>query len=338
MPATPPNRSAPPLWQRLRASRSLAFGDAVLRGSGQVVFMDSPLTGLLFFAAMLRGAWAGGTTLAVALGSVLGCVVATATAHLLRAEGAGLRAGLYGFNGMLVGAGLPTFLVASPPMWLMLVCAAACSTGVTLALAALLRGRGIPGLTFPFVLVTWLALLAAYRLPLPGLAGLPPAAPTAAPVMAVLGAGLEAHAALAVLGQAALTNVSQVFFVDDALAGALFVLGLALHSRACAALAVLGGLVASACALLAGADAHAVAHGLWGYSAALTAPAVGCVFLRPGARTWLLAAAASVLTALAQGATAAAAATLGLPALTFPFVLCTWLVLLAQQALAGRQR
>lgn len=37
--------------------------DAALRGSGQVIFMDKPLTGALNFVALFWGAFAGGTTL-----------------------------------------------------------------------------------------------------------------------------------------------------------------------------------------------------------------------------------------------------------------------------------
>lgn len=313
--------SPPTMAPRVRPA-PWRFLEHVLRGSGQVVFMDNPYTGLLNFIAFGWGAWAGGTNWSVAIGAVVGVLVATATAHALAVDAAERHAGLYGFNGLLVGAAIPTFLAATPLIWAVLVLASAASTLVTRALARLLQPWGIPFLTFPFVFTTWLVLLAAY--PLPGLspAGLPEAA---LPAASVADAG-ALPAALVV--RAVLASVGQVFFVDNPVSGALFLLALALESRRAALLAALGALLAVACALLLGADRGQVVHGLWGYSAVLTAVALGAVFLRPGVRTLAYAAAGTVFTVLVQGASFSIAGALGVPALTFPFVLVTWLFLL----------
>lgn len=307
--ARPSVRSAP--WRFLERS---------LRGSGQVMFMDNPYTGLLNFAALGWGAWAGGTRWTVVLGAALGLLVATGTAQALRVDRTARDAGLYGFNGLLVGAGIPTFLAPTPPMWAVLVLACAASTWITRALAGLLRPWGVPGLTFPFVFITWLVLLAAQLLPGQALGALP-AAGLAAPAGAALG--------LADWGRAVLASVAQVFFVDDPVSGALFLLALALQSRRAAVLAAAGALLAVATALALGAGRAPVVHGLWGYSAVLTAVAVGDAFLPSGARTLALCVAAVLLTVLVQGASLALAGPLGVPVLTFPFVLATWLVLLA---------
>lgn len=313
--------AAPSHWSSMAARHpALAFLDSALRGSGQVVFMDNPLSGLLNVAALCWGAWAGGTTWPVVAGAVLGGLVATATAWLLPLDRGARAAGLYGFNGLLVGAGLLTFLASTPLTWAVLVFACACSTVLALAIGRWLQPWRLPGLTFPFVLTTWLVLLAAH-----GLAGLPaaPAAP-----MAAVGA-LDTAGFL----RAALVAVAQVFFVDNPVSGAIFLLALAVHSRWCAGLALPGVLLANAAALALGADTGLLAHGLWGYSAALTAPAIGCVFLRPSPRSLCVALAATLFTVLAQGAIASLAGSLGMPALTFPFVLATWLFLLAGQVL-----
>lgn len=312
-------------WARMvDGSPAAEWLDTALRGSGQVVFMNSPLTGLLNIAAMFWGAWAGGTTLAVAIGSVLGAMIATATAHALRADRGRLRIGLYGFNGMLVGAGLPTFLAAGPLMWAVLAFACAISTVVTLGVDTLARAWRIPGLTFPFVLTTWLVLLAAWQLPGLGPADLPAA------TLASGAAAADGAFGPAAFIRASLTSVSQVFFVDDPLSGLIFLAALAVQSRLCALLAAGGAMLAVAAALALGADREAVAHGLWGYSAVLTAVATGGVFLAPGATTLALCAAATLFTVLVQGAAATLAGTFGLPPLTFPFVLVTWLFLLAR--------
>lgn len=319
---TAPRPAEPSRWSTLAARHPvLAFVDSALRGSGQVVFMDNPLSGLLNFAALCWGAWAGGSTWAVAAGAAAGCLIATAVAWLLPVERTARRAGLYGFNGLLVGAGVFAFLANTPLAWTVLAFACACSTVLALAIGRWLQPWRLPGLTFPFVLTTWLVLLAAHAL-----TGLP--AVPATPIEAGDGAlGVDGFL------RAALVSVSQVFFVDNPAAGAIFLLALAVESRWCAGLAFGGALLANACALALGADAGLLAHGLWGYSAVLTAPAIGCVFLRPSPRSLLFAIAATLFTVLAQGATARVAGSLGVPALTFPFVLATWLFLLA-----GRQK
>jgi urea transporter len=309
-------------WSRAATRHPvLDFLDIALRGSGQVIFMDNPLTGALNFLALFWGAYAGGTTLAVAMGSVIGTLVSTAVACMLPVDRATLRKGLYGFNGMLVGVGIPTFVGQAPIMWWVLIFAAAATPVVTLAVNNVFKVWKTPGLTFPFILTTWLVVLMAHRLPELHVIGLssPALLPHAGDAF-----GFQAFV------RASLASVAQVYFVDNPVSGAIFLLALLVESRWCAGLAAAGAMIAVACALAAGADAGTAYHGLWGYSAALTAPAVGCVYLKvtPGTLAYCLA--ATLFTVLAQGAIAALAAPLGIPALTFPFVLTTWLFLIAR--------
>lgn len=298
--------------------------NATCRGSGQVVFMNNPITGLLNVAAFLWAAYFGGTTIFVALGAILGTFVSTITAYPLHADRESIRSGLYGFNGMLVGAALPTFLDNTPSMWALLLLATITVTFVTIALERLLSPWKIPGLTFPFVLTSWIVLLATYRFTTAAPAGLPKAQ-LIAPAVAV-----DHVWTLGDFLHASLTSVSQVFFVNNPVSGAIFLFALAVHSRWCALLAASGAALAVVTAWLLGADPTLILHGLWGYSAALTAPAIGCIFLKPSARSLALSALAVGFTVLVQAATASVSETVGLPALTFPFVLTTWIFLLAK--------
>lgn len=291
--------------------------DATLRGASQVIFMNNPLTGLLNLAALAWGAWMGGTAWVVLWGALLGTLAATAAARALGLPQGEWRAGLYGFNGLLAGAALPTFLAATPALWALLVAACAGSALAARALERALGRLGVPGLTFPFIAVTWAVLALAPAL---GLAGAPAPAPWAAP----------GPWGVPEFGRAVAVSVAQVFFVDDAGAGVIFLLALAVHSRAAAALAALGAAVGVALALAVGADGAAVAHGMWGYAAALTAPAVGCVFMRASPATVALALGAAALTVAVQAAAFALAGALGGPSLTIAFVLTTWAVLLAR--------
>ncbi|GMA77734.1 hypothetical protein GCM10025880_41510 [Methylorubrum aminovorans] len=93
----------------------------------------------------------------------LGVLVATLTARLLDCDAPSVSSGLYGFNGILVGAALPTFIASSPQLWAAIVIGAAASTVVTAAFSATLTDKwGIPGSTGPFVLTGWLMVAAAY--------------------------------------------------------------------------------------------------------------------------------------------------------------------------------
>ncbi len=100
-------------WEaRCAAAPALRFVDVNLRGVGQVMFQDNPMSGLLFLAAVAWGSFAGGVP-AVFGASVLGVIVATLTAMWLRVDTSALHAGLMGYNGVLVGAALATFIAPS---------------------------------------------------------------------------------------------------------------------------------------------------------------------------------------------------------------------------------
>src|SRR4249920_561286 len=119
-------------WERrCAASTILRFVDFNLRGIGQVMFQNNPLTGLAFLLAIGWGSYAGGVP-QVAIGGLLGVVVATLTAQWLHVDEAGLASGLYGYNAYLVGLALPTFLVASPLLWVYIVLGGAVSVVATL--------------------------------------------------------------------------------------------------------------------------------------------------------------------------------------------------------------
>ena len=149
-------------WERLCASsRILRFVDINLRGVAQVMFQNHPLTGTLFLAAIGWGSYAAGVP-QVAIAGLLAVVVATLTAQWLRVDEASLASGLYGYNGVLVGLALATFLAPGALLWVYVVLGAAVSVIAMLGIANAVKPWGVSALTFPFVLITWLLLLATY--------------------------------------------------------------------------------------------------------------------------------------------------------------------------------
>lgn len=298
------------------------FLDVNLRGAGQVIFQNNPLTGLFFLVAIGWGAVVGGQP-AVIIGAVVALLVATITAILLNVDESSLRQGLFGFNGVLVGAAVPTFLVAGISMWLILVIGAAVSTVVMLAVSKVMKTWGAPALTFPFVLTTWFLVLAAYSF------GHLPIASMGPPALAHQAAAAgDLKLAPLPLIEAWLKGPAQVFLINNTTSGILVVIGLFVSSPWAALFAVAGSAVALALSLGLGASLASVEAGLYGFSPVLTAVALGCVFYAPSWRTALFALLGTVFTVIVQGAMDAAIAPLGIPTFTAPFVFATWLFLL----------
>lgn len=135
----------------------LGFLDCVLRGIGQVMLQNNSYTGLLFVIGVCYSSLLFGAAL------LLGSAVSTATAMLLGVDRRLVRAGLFGFNGGLVGIALLYFLQPNVLTWGCVGFAAACSTIAMAALLSLLDGWKIPALTAPFVFISLCFFLATAR-------------------------------------------------------------------------------------------------------------------------------------------------------------------------------
>jgi urea transporter len=310
-------------WESLcSSSKLLRFVDVNLRGIGQVMFQDNPLSGLLFVIAIGWGSSVAGVP-EVAIGGLVAVVVATLTAHWLRVDESGLRAGLYGFNAYLVGLALPTFMEPTTTMWVYVVIGAAASVVFTLALANVLKTWSVSALTAPFVLAAWLLLAATHIFS--GLDG--GALPPVGEVVPIDPAAAD-PLRLGDFVQGIFTSISQVFLKGHGPAALLLLAGLAVSSVAAAVFAVVGALVAVVTAHMLGAESELITAGLLGFNPVLTAIALGAVFYRPGARVFVYTLLATVLSVIVQGAMMAFMTPFGIPTLTAAFILVTWLFLL----------
>ena len=229
----------------------LRFVDINLRGVAQVMFQNNPLSGALFLVAIGWGSYAAGVP-HIAIAGLLAVVVATLTAQWLRVDGASLASGLYGYNGILVGLALATFLAPGPLLWVYVVLGAAVSVVVMLGVTNAVKPWGVSALTFPFVLTTWLLLLATY-----GFSGLTGTAlPSGGSVTAFQ--PYEASPLTVVdLVQGVLLSISQVFLKASGVTALLLLAGLAVNSLAAAAFALAGAILAVLTAHLFGAESDA---------------------------------------------------------------------------------
>ena len=316
-------------WRYLvNKNRIASFIDTNLRGASQVFLQDNALTGLIILVAIFWGAHAA-RNLEVGFGAVAGLVISTFMAVLLRADQVSLRQGLFGFNGVLVGVAVPIFLAHSPAMWVCVVLGAAVSTVMTLAINNVAKTWGVSGSTAPFVFTTWLLLLAAYAF-----ARVPPVLLNAAALpVAASSPGTWPSDIFGILAR----SISQVYLIGNAVTGVLFLIAIAISSLRSAVFAALGAVVSLIVAVGFGANGVAIDTGLYGFSAVLTAIAVGAVLNQPSTRVMFYALLAAIFTVIVQAALNTAMSPLGIPALTFPYVLTMWLFQLPGVDLSRRR-
>jgi solute carrier family 14 (urea transporter) len=316
--AAPRDRLTLPLGTMQELNRRLAnrpvldFVNATLRGAGQVIFANNPLSGALLLAAMfLQAPWLGVMTLA-------GVTAATLAAKALRLSPPAVQNGIFGLNGVLIGAAIGFAGRAGNGPWNPVWIGAAV---VLSALATLVMqtvgtwfatrlqapplGVAFNGLMLGFVLLvvfvpqTWFDV------------GPPPLAFPPGPVD-----GLH-------LARSLPAGLGQVFFCDGALPLLLILLAVGLCTPLGLGVALLGCAMWLLAGLLLGARPGELYLGLWGYNAALTATAIGGVFYAPNRRSITIGALCAFLASAASIAMARWLSPLHLPVLSIPFTIVT---------------
>jgi urea transporter len=328
------NGTMPDWSERADRTPPAAFIDSCLRGVGQVCFMNNPITGLAILVAMcVAELWLG-------FAGALGLVVSTLSAIAIGMDRGAIRAGLYGFNGVLVGAGLSLFL---QPDWnvvvmVWIVVGAFFSTVLHAALANVFLGAwAVPPFTLAFNFITLIFLIGALNYAngrTGGLIAPAGAQVTAGEVSNTLRSAADAVSANNVEGvlNAMFRGISQLFFANSVASGIIIVVGLAVCSRIAAIFALVGSTVGMLTGLALGANGVAIYNGLWGFNSFDAALAIGGVFFVLTWRSGLLAVGCAVLAALLFGAIASLFTPWGLPALTLPFCFATLAFVLLKDA------
>lgn len=310
------------------AEKNVSFPITCLRGAGQVFFMENAFTGVMFFAAIAYASYATGIW-ATTIGAVIGLIVATLTAQLLDCDKPSINSGLFGFNGILVGVALPTFIAATPQLWFYIIIGSALSTVITATFGATLtKSWGIPGSTGPFVLTGWLMVAGAYSFGALNVTGdVPKLVSDYVAGTATIPANIE-------LVQIFFRNIAQVFLLGNEVSGALILIGIFVASRPAGIAAALGSLIAMIIAIGMRADPATVVQGLYGFSPVLTAIAVGTVFLKTDGKVIVYAVLATITTVFIQGAYDVIMAPMGLPSFTAPYVLTLYLFIAPKKLFA----
>ncbi|MEN4827483.1 urea transporter [Pseudomonas sp. P39-UII1] len=259
------------------------WATALLNGFSQVLLLRNPLCGLCCLLAILL------TAPNLVGGALLGALAGLLTAQRRGYDRADRQAGLYCYNGVLIGILVSAVLPWSAIMPPLIIAAGGLSSIITHQW----RKRGgklLIAYTAPFVLLGWGTLLIA------------------APSTAMF-AEPDPLYALA-------RGVGQIFLLDNPLAGLLIIVGMFIANPYAAMWAVIGSAIGGGVALLA-EQTQAAWMGLYGFNAALAALA----FSRQGERPWvtlLAIALALVLQPLFK--------LLPVAGLTAPFVVACWLM------------
>jgi urea transporter len=328
------NGTMPGWAARVEDNPLLDFVDTCLRGVGQVCFMNNPVTGLAILVAMVVAEpWLG-------FAGALGLVASNLAAIGIGMDRGAIRAGLFGFNGVLVGAGLSLFLQPDWDLLVMvwIVVGASFSTVLHGALAGVFIGAwGVPPFTLAFNFITLIFLIGALNFAngrIGGLVAPADAQVTRGEVSTTLRSAADAASANNLEGvlNAIFRGISQLFFANSVVAGIIIIAGLAVCSRIAAVFAVVGSAVGMLTGLALGANGVAIYNGLWGFNSFDAALAVGGVFFVLTLRSGVLAIACAVLAALLFGAIASLFTPWGLPALTLPFVFATLAFVLLKDA------
>lgn len=283
---------------------------SVLRGIGQVFFQGNALTGACFVVGILL------SSPLMALGAVVGAAIGTATARLLKFDPADVTAGIHGFNPALVG--IATFFFFQPGVVSIAMLLIGCVVA-TLLTRVMRQFVPFPTYTTPFIVTTWVLFFVGRALSADATdhsAG--PLVPTP-----------QIHFAV----ESVAHGVGQVMFQASLWTGLLFLVGIALSDRTHATWVLVGSIVgmlvgsyhltASSTSLdperlIERALSENIALGLYGYNATLAAVALSL---------WRKSLIPPLLGSLLAVLLTEFVPMLGLPALTAPFVLATWLVL-----------
>lgn len=278
---------------------------AALRGVGQVFFQENAISGICFLIGVAF------SSPLMAFGGLAGTVIGTLTARLINFDRSELLAGIYGFNATLVG--MASFFFFKPVALTIGLLFVGCVVA-TVVTRLMRRHVPFPTYTTPFIITTWAIYFLGRAM------GVSPTAP-GDPVTTSSFVIATTH------------GIGQVMFQASVWTGRFFLIGIAINDWKHALWVLVGAIVGTLLAsyhvsaaarsidperLVERALTENIALGLYGYNATLVAVAL---------YLWRRSLIPSLLGIIISVPITEAFPLLGLPALTAPFVLSTWLVL-----------
>jgi urea transporter len=254
------------------------------------MFQNNIYSGALFLVGIFYNSWLLG------LAALLGTIISTGAAHLLKYSKEDIQNGLYGFNGTLTGIAVFCFFevnVISIAAWII--------GSVLSTIIMQLVKKFIPPFTAPFVFSTWIiiySLILVFNLSL-------------LPSTVNIENSFDVVKSLS-------NNFGQVMFQENVITGLFFLVGILVNNRLMAAYALYAAVLSTLIGWLLSEPIHSINAGIMGYNGIL------CALALTGRKwkdfIWITVAVfLSILVNIKM-------AEVGLITLTAPFVFVTWLV------------
>lgn len=281
------------------------FYNAYLKGIGQIMLQENALTGLLFLVGILIN------SPLLAAGTLVGAVVGTLTAKLLKYDEGNINSGLYGFNAALVGIAMLVFFDATIVVWLSIVALSAIST----ILMNLCLKNKIPIFTFPFIVLVWISLYLFHTV-------VPIEPPTEADLAGLIEETTTFNLANFGFG------FGEVIFQGSFVSGLIFFLAVYLSSPNAALWGLAGTFAGGLFAVLLVEQFDAVQQGWFTFNSVLCA----ITFSGEKRRNGIFVLIAVFLSVVIENFMMSK----GLTFLTFPFVMASWLTLVVRDVLVKK--
>lgn len=267
-----------------------------LRSFSQVMFQNSPISGLFFFLGVLIN------SISMAISMFVAVFFANYFAQKLNYSSEDIENGLYGFNASLVGIAFILFFKLT--LWSIVLLIFASFLSVIIFEYMKKNIKSFKAFTFPFILTVWVFLF------FQGFLGLESASEN-----------IETSTFSYSFFDAIFTNFAQVFFQDYYLSGILFAIGIFFSSKRDFFYTLYASLLAIFIAEIFGFLDNEISLGLYGYNAVLVALAlINNVNNKKSFLTISFAIICSVFVVKLFFI-------FNLIALTFPFVLVSWIFL-----------
>lgn len=299
----------------------LRFLDSYFRGVSQIAFVNNPIVGIgTLIIALITDTWIGTC-------GILGCFCTTLFAATGNLKKEIFRAGLFGFNGYLLGAIMAVFIL-SPWDWrtvVIIVVLSPISIISQIAFSHIFVAFDSPAFGLPLLLVVNFFFLATYESGYLHPVSYVPQFPQ------VVDAVQEVR--VDIVFESIGRCITRAFFTSNPWSALAFLLLLLIYTPWHAIAAVTGGVLNTLTLYLLGVNSEFIATGLWGWNSTLISLALFGEFLRHSWRSWIYTAYAVILTTIFQVGCAPMFKVIGIPETSLPFSLLGVVFMAARKSL-----
>ncbi|MGS0665973.1 urea transporter [Staphylococcus arlettae] len=299
----------------------MKYAKIVLNNIAQVLLLQNPWTGLFILIGLFLGSWK------VGLIALIASIIALLLAKQTNYSEAEITAGLAGFNPVLTGIALTIFLTSEWYSWVFVIIAILITMPIGSAVREFLKPFGVPMLTIPYVFISSSVLLTSFQFQhvdadidiLPNT------------VKEIVFSEHNVH-----FISAFLPGFSEIFLLDNVMAGILILIGIFIASRKAGLLSIGANLLGLGIDLMFGANHDQINAGLFGYNVVLTVLALGVAF-ETRINRYISIALGILLTIMLHAGLTTLLTPFGLPVFTLPFIIATWIMLFAGTRMQEQQ-